>query len=146
MSIQWTLMVDCADPATLAAFWGSALGYRQAAPPAGFDSWTRWFIELGVPEAEWNDGAAIEDPAGIRPRISFLKVPEGKATKNRLHLDLQVGGGRAEPWDVRWSRVTAAVQQLLTNGATVIREVPLDDGRPDHVVMADPEGNEFCVV
>jgi hypothetical protein len=83
---------------------------------------------------------------GVRPRISFLKVPEGKVVKNRLHLDLQVGGGRAEPWDLRWSRVTEAVDELRRYGATVVREVPLDDGRPDHVVMADPEGNEFCVV
>jgi hypothetical protein len=146
VSIPWTLTVDCADPAALAAFWRSALGYVEAAPPAGFDNWTQWFIELGVPEHERNDGAAIEDPDGLRPRISFLKVPEGKAAKNRLHLDLQVGGGRAEPWDARWARVTTAVEKLRGHGATVVREVTLDDGRPDHVMMADPEGNEFCVV
>ena len=65
--------------------------------------------------------------------------------KNRVHLDVQVGGGRAQPWDVRWAQVTEAVERLTAAGATVIGEVA-QDGRPDHVVMADPEGNEFCVV
>jgi hypothetical protein len=73
-------------------------------------------------------------------------VPEGKVAKNRMHLDLQVGGGRAEPWDIRRSRVTDAVNQLREYGARVVQEIALDDGRLDHVIMADPEGNEFCVV
>jgi predicted enzyme related to lactoylglutathione lyase len=47
--------------------------------------------------------------------------------------------------EVRWPRVTEAVERLTTAGASVIRE-DLDDGVPDHVVMADPEGNEFCVL
>jgi hypothetical protein len=50
-----------------------------------------------------------------------------------------------EPWDVRWPRVTDAVARLTASGGAVIREV-LQDGTPAHVVMADPEGNEFCVV
>ncbi len=83
---------------------------------------------------------------GVRARISFLRVPEGKVAKNRMHLDLQVGGGRAEPWDIRRSRVTDAVNQLREYGARVVQEIALDDGRLDHVIMADPEGNEFCVV
>jgi len=84
----------------------------------------------------------IEDPDGVRPSISFLKVPEPKATKNRAHLDVQAGGGRSEPWEVRWPRVTEAVERLTAAGASVLHE----DGVPDHVVMADPEGNEFCVL
>jgi hypothetical protein len=130
----------------MAAFWTLALGYVEASPPTGFGSWQEWFTQLGVPEDEWDDGAAIEDPDGIRPRISFLKVPESKVVKNRVHLDIQVGGGRGEPWEVRWSRVTDAVASLIAAGAIVIREDVLDDGRPDHVVMADPERNEFCVL
>jgi hypothetical protein len=57
-----------------------------------------------------DDGAALEDPDGVGPRISFLKVPEPKAVKNRVHLDVQVGGGRAEPWEVRWARVQMLLQ------------------------------------
>jgi hypothetical protein len=83
---------------------------------------------------------------GTGPSISFLKVPEPKVAKNRVHLDVQVGGGRrSEPWEVRWPRVTRAVDRLTAAGATVIRE-DVQDGTPDHVVMADPEGNEFCVL
>jgi hypothetical protein len=100
---------------------------------------------VGVPEDEWDDGAYLEDPDGVRPSISFLKVPESKAVKNRLHLDVHVGGGRREPWDTRWPRVSEAVMRLTAAGATVIREESLDGAR-DHVVMADPEGNEFCVL
>jgi hypothetical protein len=85
------------------------------------------------------------DPEGARPDISFLKVPEPKMAKNRVHLDVQAGGGRGEPWAVRWGRVTEAVGRLSAAGATVIRE-DLQDGIPDHVVMSDPEGNEFCVL
>jgi hypothetical protein len=76
--------------------------------------------------------------------------PEGFASweewLGRVHLDVQVGGGRGEPLAVRWPRVTAAVERLTAAGATVLGEYALDDGTPDHVVMADPEGHEFCVV
>jgi hypothetical protein len=101
--------------------------------------------EVSVPEDEWDDGAYIVDPDGVQPGMSFLKVPEPKVVKNRVHLDVQVGGGRGVPWDVRWPRVTEAVERLKAAGATVVREDAVD-GTPDHVVMADPEGNEFCVV
>jgi hypothetical protein len=145
MTTPWTLTIDCARPAVLAAFWSVALGYVEASPPEGFGSWQEWLAHVGVPEDEWDDGAYLEDPDGVRRSISFLKVPESKAVKNRLHLDVHVGGGRREPWDTRWPRVTEAVTRLTAAGATVIREESLD-GTPDHVVMADPEGNEFCVL
>jgi hypothetical protein len=145
MSTAWTITFDCADPAVLAAFWCRALGYVESAPPAGFATWEEWLASVGVPQEEWGDGAYIEDPEGLRPGISFLKVPELKAAKNRVHLDVQAGGGRGEPQEVRWARVLEAVQRLTEAGAAVIREY-LQDGVPDHFVMADPEGNEFCVV
>ena len=145
MAVTWTLTFDCAQPARLAAFWKLALGYADAPPPEGFGSWQEWLVRFGVPEDEWDDGAALADPDGIGPRISFLKVPEPKVAKNRVHLDVQVGGGRAQAWELRWARVTDAVERLTAAGATVIGEVA-QDGQPDHVVMADPEGNEFCVV
>jgi glyoxalase superfamily protein len=145
MSVKWTVTMDCAHPATLAAFWNLALGYVDASPPEGFASWPEWFRAFGVPPEEWDDGAYIEDPDGVRPSISFLKVPEPKVVKNRVHLDVQAGGGRGEPQEVRWPRVTEAVQRLTAAGATIIRE-DMQDGTPDHVVMADPEGNEFDVL
>jgi hypothetical protein len=145
MSTKWTVTFDCADPAALAAFWRLALGYVDASPPEGFASWPEWLMDAGVPPEEWDDGAYIEDPEGSGPAISFLKVPEPKTAKNRVHLDVQAGGGRGEQWSIRWPRVTQAVDRLIAAGATVIRE-DVQAGIPDHVVMADPEGNEFCVL
>ena len=145
MATKWNLTVDCARPSELAAFWCLALGYVEGSPPAGFASWEEWFAHCGVPEDEWDDGAYIEDPDGGRPGISFLKVPESKVVKNRVHMDMSVSGGRREPHDVRWPRVTAEVARLTEAGASVICTYD-QDGQPDHVLMADPEGNEFCVV
>jgi hypothetical protein len=145
VSTSWTVTFDCGDPAALAAFWCLALGYVEASPPVGFASWPEWFAHYGVPKDEWGDGAYIEDPGGQRPSISFLKVPEPKMAKNRVHIDVQAGGGRQVPWEIRWPRVTQAVGHLTAAGATMIRE-DVQDGIPDHVVMTDPEGNEFCVL
>jgi hypothetical protein len=145
MSTPWTLTFDAAEPGRLAAFWKAALGYVDAPPPQGFTSWEDWLVRLGVPEDEWDDGASIADPEGVRPSIGFLKVPEGKTAKNRIHLDVQAGGGRGGPWEVRWARVIEAVERLTAAGAVVIERSD-NDGVPDHMVMADPEGNEFCVV
>lgn len=145
MSTPWSMTFDCADPVGLAAFWCLALGYVEASPPEGFTSWPEWFAQYGVPPQEWDDGAYIEDPGGLRPGISFLKVPESKVAKNRVHFDVQASGGRSVPWEVRWPRVRQAVERFAAAGATVIRE-NAQDGVPDHVVMADPEGNEFCVL
>lgn len=98
-----------------------------------------------VPEDEW-DGAYRADPDGVGLRLLFLKVPESKVVKNRLHIDVQAGGGRDNsPWEVRWPKVLAAVERLTAACATVLREHEVD-GRPDHLVMADPEGTEFCVL
>ena len=145
MSTRWTVTLECAQPTALAAFWRLALGYAEGSPPAGFASWPEWFAHMGVPPQQWDDGACIQDPDGIGPAISFLKVPEPKAAKNRVHLDVQAGGGREQPWQIRWPLVTEAVERLTAAGATVIRE-EMQDGTPDHVVMADSEGNEFCVL
>ncbi|MGW8889803.1 VOC family protein [Streptomyces sp. NPDC055749] len=145
MSTKWTLTIDCANPGELARFWALALGYAETPPPAGYADWKEWFVQHDIPEEEWDDGAYLSDPDGTGPTLSFLKVPEPKVAKNRLHLDLRVGGGRETSWEVRWPRVVAEVERLTAAGATVIREHEMQ-GRPDHVVMADPEGHEFCVV
>ncbi|WP_327245810.1 VOC family protein [Streptomyces sp. NBC_01320] len=145
MSTRWTVTLDCAQPTRLAQFWALALGYVPKPPPAGFGSWEEWFAHHGVPEEEWDDGAYLCDPDGVGPTLSFLKVPEPKMAKNRVHLDVQAGGGRDTPWEERWPRVVEAIERLTSAGATVVREHDMD-GRPDHVEMADPEGNEFCVL
>ncbi len=144
MTVVWSITVDCADPARLAAFWREALGYVDAPVPDGFANWEQWLTRWQVPPEEWNDSAYLVDPERVRPSISFLKVPEPKVVKNRLHIDLKVGG-RDEPQEDRWPRVTEKVRRLIEAGATVVRD-DVVDGVPSHVVMADPEGNEFCVV
>ncbi len=144
MTVAWGITVDCTDAVRLAAFWREALGYVDAPVPEGFASREEWLIRWQVPPEEWNDGAALVDPRGAGPAISFLKVPEPKVVKNRLHLDIKAGG-RDNPQEERWPRVTATVQRLIAAGATVVQEVTVD-GTPSHVVMTDPEGNEFCVV
>ncbi|MFJ6216749.1 VOC family protein [Streptomyces sp. NPDC092296] len=56
-------------------------------------------VQHGVPADEWDEGAYLCDPEGAGPHLSFLKVPEPKAVKNRVHVDVQVGGGRETPWE-----------------------------------------------
>lgn len=140
------MTVDCADPGRLARFWCEALGYVEAGPPGGWDTWESWLVDQGVPEVEWNDGANVADPDGVLPGISFLKVPEARTAKNRLHLDLQVTGGRDKPAKERETRIRQEAARLVAAGATVVREVASGNGDLDHFWMADPEGNDFCVV
>jgi hypothetical protein len=145
MATPWTVTFDCASAPVMAAFWKVALGYVDAPPPRGWDTWEDWLRHFEVPEDEWDDGASIVDPDGVAPRIGFLKVPEGKTAKNRIHLDVQVAGGRDQPWDEREQRIRAKVDELVAVGGRVLQECAGRDGL-DHVVMADPEGNELCVV
>jgi hypothetical protein len=140
------LTIDCHDPATLSAFWAAALGY-QPTPPAEPDTtwWELYRFRLGDDEG-FDD--RIFDPDGLRPPIWFQKVPEEKAGKNRLHLDLYpTGRDRKLPLARRIEIVDAEVAELVDLGATVLRTTREDD--PDdpgyYVVMLDPEGNEFCV-
>lgn len=114
--------VDCADPARLAAFWIEVLGYR----PQRTDG------------PEW---VAIVDPDGVRPRLLFHRVPEGKVVKNRVHLDIRVSG--AGDMATRRPRVDAEAARLVALGATHLRTD--DDGVDYFAVLQDPEGNEFCV-
>jgi hypothetical protein len=129
----------------MVAFWRTALGYISPPPPEGWTSWQDWLRDQDVPEEEWPDGAGLDDPDGRLPDISFLRVPEGKTAKNRVHLDLQVSGGRHLDQGLRRTLIEAEVDRLVAAGATVLRRDE-NRGELDHVVMADPEGNEFCVV
>jgi hypothetical protein len=143
MATSVQVVIDCADPARLAEFWAVALGYRQQDPPAGFASWPAFLAAQGIPESEWNSANAVVDPDGRGPRLFFQRVPEAKVVKNRVHLDLNAGGGLATPLVERKERVNAEVSRLVTAGATRLREV--EERGAYHVVMQDPEGNEFCV-
>ena len=143
MATSVQVVIDCADPARLAAFWATALGYKMQDPPEGFTSWEEWLAAQGIPESEWNSANAVVDPAGRGPRLYFQRVPEPKTVKNRLHLDLNVGGGHATPLEERRGRIGAEVERLLEAGATRLRA---NEERGEFwVVMQDPEGNEFCL-
>ncbi|MFB6674182.1 VOC family protein [Streptomyces sp. NPDC056390] len=151
MEMTLQLTIDCADPQRLVEFWSKALGYVSEPPPGGHATWREYWAAMGVPEEELPVGAgdtpeSIVDPAGRGPRVWFQQVPELKATKNRVHLDLKVGGGREVPSAVRMQRVTTAVERLLEAGASVLRTTDEPDMGHYAVVLQDPEGNEFCVV
>jgi hypothetical protein len=130
--------MDCADAPVMAAFWKLALGYVDEPPPAPFATRGEWLASFDVPEDEWDTGAWLCDPDGIGPRLSILPVPEGKVAKNRLHMDVRVPSGGSD--EEMWDRVIALVDELVDAGGQVLHLMP---GR--HIVMADPEGNEFCV-
>ncbi|GAA2812961.1 VOC family protein [Streptomyces showdoensis] len=150
MTLQLT--IDCVDPRRLVPFWAEALRYEPEPPPEGHVSWLAYWRALGVPEEELADGAgelpeSIVDPKGVGPRVWFQAVPEPKTVKNRLHLDLKVGGGRAVPLALRRERVDAEVARLTVLGASVLYTMDRPEGMEYYaVVLQDPEGNEFCVV
>ena len=135
---------DCADPAGLAAFWAEALGYRLQDPPEGFASWEQALEAMGIPPERRNDASAVVDPGGRGPRLFFQRVPERKQTKNRVHLDIRAAPGLHG--DARMAGLEAEAERLAAHGATRLQrhdpDPPLDAG---HIVMADPEGNEFCL-
>ena len=110
------LCIDTTDPARTASFWQSALGWRRTSESDDV-------VVLEPPEGSPEDGVA--------PDLLFLRVPEGKVVKNRLHLDLRPGDQAAE------------VARLEALGA---RRVSIGQGEVSWVVMADPDGNEFDVL
>ncbi len=110
------LCIDTADPSRLAGFWESALGWRR--------TYDEDYVVLEPPKGSPEDGVA--------PDLLFLRVPEGKAVKNRLHLDLRPKDQAAE------------VARLEALGA---RRADVGQGTDvSWVVMADPDGNEFDVL
>ncbi|MFF8969831.1 VOC family protein [Streptomyces sp. NPDC014995] len=146
--VHWKLVVDSADPHAQADFWAAALHYEVEDNSALIER----LLEVGALPGEatveyhgrpaFRDLIAVrhpEDPfdagsgTGLGRRLLFQRVPEAKTAKNRLHLDLHPGDGRRE----------GEVERLTALGASVLREVKEPSG--SWVVMADPEGNEFCV-
>ncbi|MCH6159926.1 VOC family protein [Streptomyces marispadix] len=138
------ITVDCADPAGLSAFWAEALSYRLQDPPAGFESWDQALEAMGVPPASRNDASAVVDPEGSGPRLFFQRVPEGKQAKNRVHLDVRAAPGLEG--DERMAALEAEAERLAAHGAARLsRHEPAPPLGAGHIVMADPEGNEFCL-
>jgi hypothetical protein len=143
MATAIQVVFDCTDPARLAAFWAATLGYTLQDPPDGMATWEEWLTAQGIPEDQWNNASAIIDPDGHRPRIFFQHVPEPKTVKNRVHLDVNVSGDHTDDADEGRQRITAEVERLRTLGAT---QIAVFEERGEYwIVMADPEGNEFCL-
>jgi hypothetical protein len=144
MATSIQLVFDTAHPSRQAAFWSAALGYRLQDPPAGFATWEDALRSWGIPRGALERRERDRRPRGQGPRIYFQRVPEGKVAKNRLHLDLNVGGGPDVPLAQRRLRVGAEVARLKDLGASDERG-PIQKDDEYWVRMNDPEGNEFCV-
>lgn len=144
MAREIQVTFDCAAPGELAAFWCEVLDYAVESPPDGFDSWPAFLGSVGVPESEWDSRSAARPVEGAGPRLFFQRVPEGKAAKNRVHLDVRSAPGLqgAE----RMAALARESERLVGLGASEVRRVepdgPMEAG---FIVMVDPEDNEFCL-
>ncbi|MFF6917923.1 VOC family protein [Streptomyces sp. NPDC012466] len=146
--VHWKLVIDADDPHAQADFWAAALRYEAEDNSAligkllGFGALPeeatadfhgrrafRDLIAVRHPEDPFDE----ESGTGLGRRLLFQRVPEAKTVKNRLHLDLHPGEGRRDE----------EVARLEGLGASTLRRVKEQGG--EWVVMADPEGNEFCV-
>lgn len=114
--------VDCGNAYELSEWWKPVLGYVDVP---------------GDPNEPSHPECMIIDPAGNGPRLLFLEVPEGKTAKNRIHFDLR-------PHDLTQEQ---EVERLLAAGATQVADLRGKHGPgTGWVVLADPEGNEFCIL
>ena len=107
------LVIDCSDPVSLASFWGPALRYEMLG-------------EAG------NYALLVPTEAGA-PKLLLQRVPEAKAVKNRMHLDIEIADIETE------------ARRLEALGATRLHPDVQTEHGSSWVLMADPEGNEFCV-
>ncbi|MEU5881454.1 VOC family protein [Spirillospora sp. NPDC047279] len=152
MSRHIQITFDAHDPKALSSFWNEVLGYVHPGPPGvdvpegtdPLDAWDDFLARVGVPEDQRNSRSAIEDPDGQGPRVFFQRVPEDKVAKNRVHLDVRAAPGLQG--DERMAALEAECERLVALGAARVRrfepEPPMSHG---FIVMADPEGNEFCL-
>jgi hypothetical protein len=138
MATRFQVAIDAADPHALCDFWAEALGYDVE--PTDEDFIRKMVAEGHASESDtlvvkgelrWREGAACVDPEGVGPRLYFQLVPEAKAGKNRVHLDLRIGDRESAV-----ARLTELGARQLWTG---------QQGPHSWVTMADPEGNEFCV-
>jgi hypothetical protein len=142
----WQLTIDASDPAVLAAFWAQALGYQPVPPTEPATTWHVLYRARLGENAAYDD--RLFDPDGVRPPIWFQRVPEAKAGKNRLHLDLYpTGRDNALSMERRIEIVEAKASELVELGANLESRTRDDDPQdPTYfVLMHDPEGNEFCI-
>lgn len=141
----WQLTIDANDPATLVRFWAKVLGYEPV-PPEGPETWHALYRQRLGERAAFDN--RLFDPAGARPPIFFQQVPEHKAGKNRVHIDVYpTGRDSSLPQERRIELVEGKVAELVELGGSVVHRNRNDDpDDPEYfVVMRDPEGNEFCV-
>ena len=115
-SVLREIVIDCRDPKSVALFWAAVLNWPLTDDPRGYC----WLSSTGEPSAP-------------PPLLVFVPVPEPKTTKNRLHIDVNPSG----------CEQAEELERLLALGA-----VRVDVGQVDvpWVVLADPEGNEFCLL
>lgn len=113
--------VDCVDAYELSEWWKPVLGYVDVP---------------GDPNLPGHEECMILDPE-TGHRLLFIEVPEAKTVKNRLHLDLAAREGTRDE----------ELARLLAHGATVVADLRGKDGPgTGWVTLADPAGNEFCIV
>jgi len=144
MAREVQITFDCADPGALAEFWADVLGYEIQKPPGNFVSWEAALEAMGVPPERRNDASAVVDPDGKGPRLFFQKVPEGKQAKNRAHLDVRAAPGLDGA--ARMDALETEAERLVARGAARLeRHDPAPPFGAGHIVMTDPEGNEFCL-
>jgi hypothetical protein len=124
-----TITFDCADPYLLVGFWSQLTGYQE----------------------EPDNPNLPEDPEGLlvapdgSASLLFIKVPEGRQVKNRVHLDLAPPAALPDtPTEVTADARDGEVQRALALGATIVADHRRED-RTGWITMADPEGNEFCI-
>jgi len=128
MSIRWySVVVDCRDVAAQSRWWAEALDWRIIYEAVG---------EVVVVPPYALDPARDIPPLERGPGLIFVSVPEGKAVKNRLHIDLAPSPDAGQEAEVR---------RLEDRGARRVG-IGQDPEKVSWVVMADPEGNEFCVL
>jgi predicted enzyme related to lactoylglutathione lyase len=113
MTGRMGLVLDCAEPESLARFWAEALGYTNVGSAGSY--------------------VMLLPAEGGGPQLLLQQVPEPKATKNRMHVDIHVADIESE------------ARRLAAMGARRLATDQLEEHGTHWVLMADPEGNEFCV-
>lgn len=145
------LTFDAHDAEALGLFWCEVLGYVVDPPPGSeiasvedtLAAWQEFLDRAGVPADQRTGRFAIIDPERRGPRLYFQQVPEAKSVKNRAHVDVRSAEGLTG--DERMGALEAEAERLVALGAA--RSERFDPSSLDNgfIVMADPEGNEFCL-
>jgi predicted enzyme related to lactoylglutathione lyase len=113
MAAELGLVLDCADPERLAAFWSAAIGYTTLGGAGNY--------------------VMLVDESGHQPKLLLQRVSEPKSGKNRMHLDIETPA------------VDSEASRLEALGARRLQADAIEEHGTRWIVMADPEGNEFCV-